>query len=60
MSLFKSGDIIETIEGNKIKIDKYLASGGQGDVYQVTYKNKSKALNGIKLSETIQNLFMQI
>ena len=48
MSLFKNGDIIETIEGNKIKIDKYLASGGQGDVYQVTYKGKSKALKWYK------------
>ena len=44
MTEFKPGDILKSIDGNNIKIIRFLASGGQGDVYEVEYKGERKAL----------------
>lgn len=44
MDKFDPGKIIKTDSGAPIKIVKYLASGGQGDVYIVEYGGKQKAL----------------
>ena len=59
MAEFKPGDTIKAIDGNSIKIIKFLASGGQGDVYENT-KAKEKLLNGIGLLEQIKRSFMKI
>ncbi len=50
MSLFQVGDTIPTKSGFPVKIQKYLASGGQGDVYMVEYKGEKKALKWYKPS----------
>ena len=44
MAQFEPGKIIKTDFGAPIKIIKYLAGGGQGDVYVVEYGGKKKAL----------------
>ena len=44
MALFEPGRVIKTDFGAPIKIVKYLASGGQGDVYIIEYGGKTKAL----------------
>jgi len=44
MKKFEPGKVISTDFGAPIKIVKYLASGGQGDVYIVEYAGKKKAL----------------
>ena len=48
MALFDPGKVIKTDFGAPIKIVKYLASGGQGDVYIVEYGGKKKALKWYK------------
>lgn len=48
MALFEPGKVIKTDFGAPIKIVKYLASGGQGDVYIVEYGGKQKALKWYK------------
>lgn len=48
MALFEAGKIIKTDFGAPIKIIRYLASGGQGDVYAVEYRGKEKALKWYK------------
>ena len=48
MAVFEPGKIIKTDFGAPIKILKYLASGGQGDVYVVEYGGKKKALKWYK------------
>jgi len=48
MALFEPGKVIKTDFGAPIKIAKYLASGGQGDVYIVEYGGKKKALKWYK------------
>lgn len=48
MALFEPGKVIKTDCGGQIKIVKYLAGGGQGDVYEVNYGGKSKALKWYK------------
>lgn len=44
MAQFAPGKVIKTNYGSPIKIIKYLAGGGQGDVYVVEYQGKKKAL----------------
>lgn len=44
MAIFEPGDIIKTNFGAPIKIVKFLAEGGQGEVYVVEYAGKKKAL----------------
>ena len=44
MAQFESGKIIKTDFGAPIKIEKFLASGGQGEVYIVEFGGKKKAL----------------
>lgn len=48
MAQFEPGKIIKTDFGAPIKIVKYLAGGGQGDVYVVEYKGEKKALKWYK------------
>jgi len=48
MAQFEPGKIIKTDFGAPIKIIKYLAGGGQGDVYVVEYGGKKKALKWYK------------
>ncbi|MCD7752071.1 MAG: serine/threonine-protein kinase [Lachnospiraceae bacterium] len=48
MSNFESGKLIPTQEGLSCKVVKYLAGGGQGDVYIVEYKGEKKALKWYK------------
>ncbi len=48
MAQFNPGKVIKTDFGAPIKIVKYLASGGQGDVYIVEYGGKQKALKWYK------------
>ena len=48
MALFDPGKVIMTDFGAPIKIVKYLASGGQGDVYIVEYGGNKKALKWYK------------
>ena len=51
MALFDPGKVIKTDFDAPIKIVKYLASGGQGDVYIVEYGGKKKALKWYKPQE---------
>ncbi len=44
MAQFQPGKVIKTDFGAPIKIIKYLAGGGQGDVYVVEYGGQKKAL----------------
>ena len=48
MDKFESGKVIKTTRGSPITIEKYLASGGQGDIYIVEYGGKKKALKWYK------------
>ena len=48
MAQFDAGKIINTSEGMPIKIVRYIAGGGQGDVYEVEYKGQKKALKWYK------------
>jgi len=48
MNIFEPGKIINSSSGEPITIVKYLASGGQGDVYIVEYAGKKKALKWYK------------
>lgn len=44
MAQFQPGKVLKTNYGEPIKVVKYLAGGGQGDVYIVEYAGKKKAL----------------
>ena len=44
MAIFEAGDIVKSDIGMPIKIVKFLAAGGQGEVYVVEYAGKKKAL----------------
>lgn len=48
MAQFNVGDKIKTTFGTSIQIEKYLAGGGQGDVYVIDYGGKKKALKWYK------------
>lgn len=48
MAQFEPGKVIKTDFGEAIQVVKYLASGGQGDVYVVRYGGKEKALKWYK------------
>lgn len=48
MAQFEAGKIIRTCEDMPIKIVRYIAGGGQGDVYEVEYKGQRKALKWYK------------
>jgi len=45
---FELGKVLKTNFGAPIKIIKYLAGGGQGDVYEVEYEGEKKALKWYK------------
>ena len=44
MALFEPGKVLRTNLGEPITVDSFIKSGGQGDVYKVTYGGKAKAL----------------
>lgn len=48
MNHFESGKVINTNFGVPITIESFIAGGGQGDVYKVTYDGKKKALKWYK------------
>ena len=48
MEQFVPGKTLHTNFGSPITIDAYIAGGGQGDVYKVTYGGKTKALKWYK------------
>ena len=48
LAVFESNTEIKTSFGEPIRIIKYLASGGQGDVYLVEYAKEKKALKWYK------------
>ena len=48
MAVFEPGKVIKTHFGEPITIDSYIAGGGQGDVYKVTYGGEKKALKWYK------------
>lgn len=48
MAIFKQGKMLKTTFDEPVKVVKYLASGGQGDVYIVNYQGKQKALKWYK------------
>lgn len=48
MAQFKPGTVLKTQLGLSVVIDSYIAGGGQGDVYKVTYEGKKKALKWYK------------
>ena len=48
MDKLESGKVINTTLGSPITIEKYLASGGQGDIYIVEYGGNKKALKWYK------------
>ena len=48
MAQFEPGKVLKTNFGAPIKIIKYLAGGGQGDVYEVEYEGEKKALKWYK------------
>ena len=48
MDKFEPGKVLRTNFGSPITIDSYIAGGGQGDVYKVTYDGKKKALKWYK------------
>ena len=48
MAVFDAGKVILTNFGEPITIDSYIAGGGQGDVYKVTYAGEKKALKWYK------------
>lgn len=59
MTEFKPGDILKSIDGNNIKIIRFLASGGQGDVYEVEYKGERKALKWYRTFGTNKKKFYE-
>ena len=44
MAELKNGTVISTESGESLTIDSFIAEGGQGYVYKVTYKGQPKAL----------------
>lgn len=48
MSEFEAGKLIPTQKGIPAKVVKYLAGGGQGDVYIVEYNGEKKAMKWYK------------
>jgi len=48
MEHLKKGKEIPTIAGVPLKIERYIAGGGQGDVYEVIFNGEKKALKWYK------------
>lgn len=48
MARLQPGVVFETVQDSKLTIEKYIAGGGQGDVYLVDYNGEKKALKWYK------------
>ena len=48
MPMLESGQILKTISGVRIRVEEFLAEGGQGEVYRVDYNGEKKALKWYK------------
>ena len=46
----QSGFKVKTLFGSEIQVEKYLAEGGQGEVYVADYNGEKKALKWYKKS----------
>ena len=46
MPMLEAGQVIKTISGVRIKVEQFLAEGGQGEVYRVDYNGEKKRSNG--------------
>lgn len=58
LAIFEAGDIVKSDIGMPIKIVKFLAAGGQGEVYVVEYAGKKKALKWYtNAGKTPQNFY---
>lgn len=51
MAIFDPGKVLATSFGEPITIDAFIAEGGQGEVYKVTYGGQKKALKWYKPGE---------
>ena len=48
MPMLESGQILKTVSGVRIKVESFIAEGGQGEVYRVDYNGEKKALKWYK------------
>lgn len=48
--LLENGFCVKTFLGGTVKVEKFLAEGGQGEVYLVDYNGQKKALKWYKKS----------
>ncbi|ACV21463.1 serine/threonine protein kinase [Slackia heliotrinireducens] len=48
MPQFKPGDVVQTVTGMPVTVKKYLAAGGQGEVYIADFNGEDKALKWYK------------
>ena len=48
MPMLESGQILKTISGVRIRVEEFIAEGGQGEVYRVDYNGEKKALKWYK------------
>lgn len=55
MDQFHAGKVIQTPLGIPVKIIRYLAGGGQGDVYEVEFNGEHKALKWYRNPKTMKN-----
>lgn len=53
------GQKIKTIDGEIILVEKFLASGGQGEVYKVNFRGESKALKWYTCSFPNEDAFYE-
>ena len=48
MPMLESGQILKTVSGVRIRVEEFIAEGGQGEVYRVDYNGEKKALKWYK------------
>ena len=54
MPMLQAGQVIKTVSGVPIKVESFIAEGGQGEVYRVDYNGEKKALKWYK-RETLRD-----